>query len=100
METGDRVTREINLIARNLACLGDEKASAATADHVRRFWAPLLRAELRSVFGAQPDQFSPIAQQAIAALERSPAVVVARSSVHSPITREKRSEHSWPHRSG
>jgi formate dehydrogenase subunit delta len=69
METTDRVTREINLIARNFECLGDETASSATADHVRRFWAPLLKAALRSAFGAQPDQFSPIALQAIAALE-------------------------------
>ena len=69
METAHRVTREINLIARNLECLGNERASEATADHVRRFWAPLLKAELASAFGAHPNRFSPIARQAIAALE-------------------------------
>lgn len=87
MQTTDRVTREINLIARNFECLGDEKASAATADHVLRFWAPLLKAALRSAFGAQPDQFSPIAQQAIAALKhQNEATSPARTSVHSPMT--------------
>ena len=84
MKTADHVTREINLIARNLACLGEEKASAATADHVRRFWAPLLRAELKSVFGTQPDQFSPIARRAIAALERSPGASWSREPPYIP----------------
>jgi hypothetical protein len=98
METTDRVTREINLIARNFECLGDKTASAATADHVRRFWAPLLRAALRSAFGAQPDQFSPIARQAVVALEQSRGASPAgQASVHSPMTRETRTEHGSPH---
>ena len=73
MRTADHVTREINLIARNLACLGAREATAATADHVRRFWAPLLRAELQSVFDAHPERFVPIAHAAAATLARSPS---------------------------
>ena len=68
MRTAEHVTREINLIARNFECLGDKEASAATADHVRRFWAPLLRAELQSVFDTHPERFSAIARNAIVAL--------------------------------
>jgi predicted nucleic acid-binding Zn ribbon protein len=72
METAKHVTREINLIARNLECLGLHAASEATAEHVRRFWAPLLRAELQSAAAVHPDRFSPIAREAILALERAP----------------------------
>lgn len=87
MQTTDRVRREINLIARNFECLGDSKASAATADHVLRFWAPLLKAALKSAFRAQPEQFSPIARQAIVALElQSDATLPARTSARSPMT--------------
>jgi formate dehydrogenase subunit delta len=71
MRTAEHVTREINLIARNLECLGEKEASAASAGHVRRFWAPLLRAELYSVFRDHPERFSPIARDAIRALEVS-----------------------------
>ena len=74
MLTAQRVTREANLIARQFECLGEEAASAATVDHVRRFWAPLLKAELRSVARTHPELFSPIAREAICALEREPRI--------------------------
>jgi hypothetical protein len=74
MATAQRVTREANLIARQFESLGEEVASSATANHVRLFWAPLLKAELKSVAGAHPERFSSIARKAIAALqdEQSP----------------------------
>jgi hypothetical protein len=68
MATAQRVTREANLIARQFECLGEEAASAATANHVRLFWAPLLKAELKSAAGAHPELFSSIAQKAVSAL--------------------------------
>jgi predicted nucleic acid-binding Zn ribbon protein len=73
METVKHVTREINLIARNLACLGEDAASQATAEHVRRFWAPLLRTELASAVAAHPERFSTIAHAAIALLAPAPS---------------------------
>lgn len=71
--TAERVTREANLIARNLACHGDETAAAETADHVGRFWAPLLRATLLEQARAHPERFSPVAKRAIAILARADA---------------------------
>jgi formate dehydrogenase subunit delta len=71
METAKHVTREINLIARNFECLGHALASLATAEHIRRFWAPLLKAELATAAAAHPDRFSPIALDAILALGRA-----------------------------
>jgi hypothetical protein len=69
MATAQRVTREANLIARQFECLGEEAASSATANHVRLFWAPLLRAELKSVARAHPERFSSIARKAVSALQ-------------------------------
>jgi hypothetical protein len=67
--TAERVTREANLIARNLECLGAETAAAATADHIRKFWAPLLRSTVIEQARAHRDRFSVIARDAIARLE-------------------------------
>jgi hypothetical protein len=63
--TAEQVTRDANLIARNLECLGAKSAAAATADHIRKFWAPLLRATLFEQAHAHPERFSPITGEAI-----------------------------------
>ena len=68
MTTAERVIRESNLIARNFACLGRERAAAATAEHIRLFWAPLLKERLFLEAEAHRDMFSPVALQAIASL--------------------------------
>jgi hypothetical protein len=65
MTTAQRVTREINLIARQFECLGAERAAQATADHIRKFWAPLLKTTLLSEANSHRDRFSPAASQAI-----------------------------------
>jgi formate dehydrogenase subunit delta len=66
--TADQVTRDANLIARNLACLGTTRAAWAMADHIRRFWAPLLRTTLIAQARSHPDSFTPIATEAISQL--------------------------------
>ena len=71
--TAGHVTRECNLIARNFAILGAEPAAAATADHIRRFWAPQLRSSLLEQAAAHPSRFSPIASDAIAVLQSEAA---------------------------
>jgi formate dehydrogenase subunit delta len=68
MTTAERVVREANLIARNFECLGRERAGTATAEHIARFWAPLLKDTLFSEAEAHHDRFSPIALDAIVSL--------------------------------
>ena len=46
MATGEHVVYKANQIARNLAYMGPRDAAAATADHLRKFWAPYLRSVL------------------------------------------------------
>lgn len=66
--TAAHVTYEANQIGHNFACLGQEAAAEATADHIRRFWAPLLRQTLIAEERAHPTAFTPIATAAIARL--------------------------------
>lgn len=41
-----RLTAMANQIARNLAAQGDEAAIAATAQHIRDFWDPRMKAAI------------------------------------------------------
>jgi formate dehydrogenase subunit delta len=65
MATGEHVVYKANQIARNLAYMGRRKAAAATADHLRKFWAPYLRSVLLDEYSANQNAFSPTARQAI-----------------------------------
>jgi hypothetical protein len=71
--TACHVTREANLIARNLECLGAQVAAKRTAEHIGRFWAPQLRATLFEQARNHPERFGPIAGEAIAMLRESSA---------------------------
>jgi formate dehydrogenase subunit delta len=82
-----RVTRESNLIARNLACLGARQAAEATAEHIRRFWAPQLRAALLEQAERHPQRFSPVASAAVGMLRTPPAT--ARRSRSADHRRER-----------
>ena len=64
-----RVVREANLISREFACLGAQRAAEATAAHIRTFWAPLLRTALVGEARAHSELFSPIARHAVDLLE-------------------------------
>lgn len=41
-----------NQIARNLASMGEAKAVEATAEHIRKFWDPRMRARIRVLLEA------------------------------------------------
>jgi len=60
--------RMANDIARNLAPQGEAAAIAATAQHIRDFWDPRMRA---GILAADRTALSPIAAAAVAAI--SPA---------------------------
>lgn len=51
-----------NQIARNLAASGQEAAIAATAQHIRDFWDPRMKA---AILAADRTLFDPIARIAI-----------------------------------
>jgi formate dehydrogenase subunit delta len=82
--TADQVTRDANLIARNLACHGARIAAAEVADHIGRFWAPLLRTTLLEQVRAHPERFTPITVDAVAILQKADS-----GSVHFPILADR-----------
>lgn len=54
----EKLQRMANDIARNLAALGDA-APAAIAEHLRSFWTPKMRAELRALVEAGGEGLEP-----------------------------------------
>jgi formate dehydrogenase subunit delta len=57
-----RLCHMADQIARNFAAQGDESAIAATADHIRLYWDPRMKAAIRSV---DRSSLSPIAAAAV-----------------------------------
>lgn len=55
----------VNQIARNLAVQGDEAAIAATAQHIREFWEPRMKAAL---FADDLSMLDPAAKAAVESL--------------------------------
>ncbi len=64
MTTHDNLVAMANQIARNFEVLGDAAAAAATANHLRLFWAPQLRAAIT----AGDAGLTPVASAAIRVL--------------------------------
>ena len=63
--TRETVIRMANQIARNFAAHGDERAIEETAQHIRLFWDPRMRAQAFAMLG-EPD--CGLSAQACAAL--------------------------------
>ncbi|MFM5917145.1 MAG: formate dehydrogenase subunit delta [Novosphingobium sp.] len=57
----ERLRYMANQIARNLAAQGEQAAVAATAQHIREYWDPRMKAALQ----ADPAGLDPIAQAAV-----------------------------------
>ena len=55
-------------IARNFAAQGEDAAIAATADHIRLFWDPRMKAQL---LAADPAALTPLVAAAVENLETS-----------------------------
>ncbi|MEO5597814.1 MAG: formate dehydrogenase subunit delta [Novosphingobium sp.] len=61
-----QLTLMANQIARNFAVQGDERAAAATAEHIKLYWEPRMTAAIRAGGGAD---LSPIAAAAVQRLD-------------------------------
>lgn len=71
MRQADKLVRMANDIARNLAPQGEATAAHATADHIRRFWDPRMRAGLLAHAAKDGSGLSPIARAAVAEIEKA-----------------------------
>ena len=60
----EKLVRMANEIARNLRALPGDQSHIATADHLKAFWTPGMRATLIAHLDAGGDGLDPIAVQA------------------------------------
>jgi formate dehydrogenase subunit delta len=60
----DKLIRMANEIARNLRSQPGDQAVAATAEHIKSFWTPGMRASLTAHAQAGGEGLDPIAAQA------------------------------------
>ena len=68
MQPAEKLVMMANQIARNLAVRGEAEAVSATADHIRRFWDPRMRAGI-AAYLAGGGRLEPIAEAAVRRLE-------------------------------
>jgi formate dehydrogenase subunit delta len=67
-----KLARMANQIAQAFSANGEDKAVAATADHIWKFWDPRMKA---AIFGDDLASLSPIAKAAILQLKADAAAV-------------------------
>lgn len=65
----EKLQRMANDIARNLAAMG-EAAPAAIAEHLRQFWTPRMRTELKAMVDAGGAGLERLVVQAVGALQQ------------------------------
>ncbi|MFL6099035.1 MAG: formate dehydrogenase subunit delta [Actinomycetales bacterium] len=63
-----RVVRLAHDIAHNLVNLPDQQRSEAVANHIRSFWDPRMRRQLKLIVDADPDIVEPVVRAAAALL--------------------------------
>jgi formate dehydrogenase subunit delta len=68
MQSSDKLVMMANQIVRNLAVQGDDKAVLLAADHMRKFWEPRMRANMRAHYEAGAAGLTPLAKLAVAEL--------------------------------
>jgi formate dehydrogenase subunit delta len=62
--SAERIAQMANQIARAFAAEGREEAARDTADHIRKFWDPRMRAQLEALMIAGGDGLDPLALDA------------------------------------
>lgn len=70
--SADRLVMMANQISRAFAHGGEEKAAADTANHLRRFWDPRMRAAIVAYVQHGGDRLDPIARKAVQSLAHPP----------------------------
>lgn len=73
-DTQDKLVYMANQIAKFFASQGNDKAVAGTADHIRKFWDPRMRAQIFAHLKTGGAGLDPVARQAV---EKLAALAVA-----------------------
>jgi formate dehydrogenase subunit delta len=65
MSTADRLVYMANQIARNLAPMGEERATLALCEHLTRFWDPRMKAQIIAIARQRPEKLSSTVMAAV-----------------------------------
>jgi formate dehydrogenase subunit delta len=76
-DTQDKLVYMANQIATFFASQGQDKAVAGTADHIRKFWDPRMRAQIFVHLKTGGAGLDPVARQAVEKLAAAAAAVPA-----------------------
>lgn len=68
----DALVRMANQIADFFKSQPEEKAAAAIADHIRKFWDPRMRRSLAEHLAAGGEGLKPLALKGVMQLEKAP----------------------------
>jgi formate dehydrogenase subunit delta len=66
--SAQKLVRMANEIARNMRTMGGEQAAAATANHLKSFWTPGMRAAIVAHLDAGGDGLEPLTRDAVTRL--------------------------------
>jgi formate dehydrogenase subunit delta len=66
----DKLAYMANQIGKFFAHQEHDKAVAAIADHLRRYWDPRMRSTILANYGAVKDRLDPVVQQAVEQLRK------------------------------
>lgn len=72
MTPPDKLVMMANQIARAFAHEGEERAVACTRDHLVKFWAPAMRADIRAHLVHGGEGLLPLARRAVEGLPGTP----------------------------
>lgn len=75
------LVRMINQIADNNRSYEDKEAAERVADHIKRFWARSMKADLAEYYLTDGTKLNPIARQAVAILQPADASTDDRISL-------------------
>lgn len=70
MQSAEKLVMMANQIVRNLAVNGEDKVAALAADHMRKFWDPRMRAQIRQHVKAGAVGLTPLGKRAVEQLVR------------------------------
>jgi formate dehydrogenase subunit delta len=62
--SAQKLVRMANEIARNMRTMGGDQAAVATANHLKSFWTPSMRASIVAHLDAGGEGLDPIARDA------------------------------------
>ena len=93
MSNLERLVYMANQIARNFEVLGQDRAAAATADHMIAYWDPRMKDQIVQCERSHPDTLTPIARAAAKMISDGLSVAAhTRATMSHTVDQDDRSD--------